>query len=138
MAGVLGLRNQLDKASQMHDPAAANRDRLQAEVERLVAETAKASDAHRAELSRLVEEHGGRVSAKDAELKTAADKSTQLDWDLESCGRAWALRGNRMLAKVQHLNEAFVHMCFFPSPLPDWCRDPTKLSFVLLTFLFLC
>lgn len=115
---VLVVRTRLVEASQQRDQAAIDRDQLRAEVKRLEAEAIKASEAHRAELSRLAEEHGKAVADKNADLKATVDKSARFEKELETRGRTWALERNEMLCEAQHLDELLT--CWLASR-PTFC-----------------
>ena len=95
-AEVPGLRGWLAEAGQQRDDAVGDRDRLQAEVDRLVAEKARAEDAHQAELGRLAEECG--KAAED--LADAGRKIAQLEKDLEAQASASAIRESGMLGEA--------------------------------------
>lgn len=108
-AEVPGIRTRLAEASQQHDQAVADRDHLQTEVDRLVAEKTRMESAHQAELDRLAEE---RDKAAE-ERTTTVEKSDRLEKDLETRSHAWAVRENRILCEAQHLDELFTRKCFF-------------------------
>ena len=97
-------------AGQQRDFAVSSRDRLQAKVDRVVAEKARAEEAHQAELGRLVEEHG-RVAE---ELADARRRVAQLEQDLEAQARASTLREDGMLGEAQHLDKAFARKYRLP------------------------
>jgi len=69
----------------------------------VVAEKARAEEAHQAERGRLVEE--SRKAAE--ELADARRRVAQLERDLEAA----TLRENGMLGEAQHLDEAFARKC---------------------------
>ena len=79
-AEVPGLRCRLAEAGEQHDLAVGDHDRLQAEVGWMVAEKARAEEAHQAELGRLAEERGKAAE----ELADAGKKIAQLEKDLEA------------------------------------------------------
>ena len=87
-AEVAGLRRRLGEVGEQRDRVIGDRDRLQSEVDRLVAEKAKAEDAHQAELGRLAEERGKAAE----ELADAGRRIAQLEKDLEAQARASAIR----------------------------------------------
>ena len=105
-----GLRGQLAAAGQQRDFAVSSRDRLQAAVDRVVAEKARVEEAHQAKLGRLAEERGKAAE----EFADAGKKTAQLEKDLEAQARASTLRENGMLSEAQHLDEAFAskYHCF--------------------------
>ena len=109
-AEVPGLRGRLGAAGQQRDFAVSSRDRLQAAVDRVVAEKARAEEAHQAEQRRLVEE--SRKAAE--ELADARRRVTQLEQDLEAQARAATLQENGMLGEAQHLDEAFARKYRLP------------------------
>ena len=98
-----GLQGRLAEAGQQRDLAVGDRGRLQDAVDRMVAEKARAEEAHQAELGRLAEERGKAAE----ELADAGRRVAQLEKDLEAQARASAVREHGMLSEAQHLDEAF-------------------------------
>ena len=86
-AEVPGLRGRLAAAGQQRDFTVSSRDRLQAAVDRVVAEKARVEEAHQAELGRLAEGRG-KVAK---ELADARRRIAQLERDLEAQTRASTL-----------------------------------------------